>query len=656
MSLFGRSSVLQDWFSEYCSPVVITVATAEVENTCLKNGLLLHELLGAFGHLDSLNTSIRISSGQSISISDARIRFERSTEARLKPSNVVEEVLKNSFEECNLSRLPNSLSELKVSMPTSWNKKIEQTILMKSLSFSEYEMISHPVVVLSVVSSSDVDPLLCMQELLSIHHLPVSLSTGQFDSEIYRVYVVLHDINDAKHVDPNAVYRRLQSKFPASQTRLLSINSLSIDAQNLQQPDMWSKYKIPICFPQNVPCIDSNAVRPLNPINGNIVIGSRLSLEDQMNIRDFCVALYQQDVIPSLERRISTLTRTVSDTRKGMRNVLKSFWRKPRDEPSSPNTRNNPNYSTNSVKYKFDRSETQILLLADTSFIVGDYENAISMYKLVRDDYKSDRSNLHLAHTYLMIAISYMIYEPQRLREIQSQLEALTQLFVTPVEPPHAITYFALLTTEIYNNKDFRLYIESAQFLLQAAGVVSRFPVLCALLTERAAGQYLLAGYSRRFVLHEILAGHKFRSVGGLPGRHAIMNFASAMIVIDTSRWGDMKAKLARAIAQELKTRSYSLIRGESISIDDDETSKLNQKAIISLLQSLSMILSNDSNIGSIENITDASNILDELMNISTNPTLNTSASLSTNNLALREPIVIGEGWSKKLQIYQYQT
>jgi hypothetical protein len=38
-------SLLSKWFVEYTSPVVVTIATAEVESICLKNGLLLHELL-----------------------------------------------------------------------------------------------------------------------------------------------------------------------------------------------------------------------------------------------------------------------------------------------------------------------------------------------------------------------------------------------------------------------------------------------------------------------------------------------------------------------------------------------------------------------------------------------------------------------------------
>ena len=70
--------LLTKWIGEFCAPVVVTVATAEVENICLKNGLLLHELLSAFGKLDSANATIRSSNSQ-VEINDAHIRFERVT-------------------------------------------------------------------------------------------------------------------------------------------------------------------------------------------------------------------------------------------------------------------------------------------------------------------------------------------------------------------------------------------------------------------------------------------------------------------------------------------------------------------------------------------------------------------------------------------------
>ena len=58
----------------------------------------------------------------------------------------------------------------------------------------------------------------------------------------------------------------------------------------------------------------------------------------------------------------------MTDARKGVRNVLKSFWRKPREELPVPSV-------AGGLRYKIDRIEAQILLLADTCFIakVGVY-------------------------------------------------------------------------------------------------------------------------------------------------------------------------------------------------------------------------------------------------------------------------------------------
>lgn len=40
---------------------------------------------------------------------------------------------------------------------------------------------------------------------------------------------------------------------------------------------------------------------------------------------------------------------------------------------------------------RYDRIESQIRLLADSAFLMRDYETAVSMYRMVRDDFKSDR-------------------------------------------------------------------------------------------------------------------------------------------------------------------------------------------------------------------------------------------------------------------------
>lgn len=73
-------------------------------------------------------------------------------------------------------------------------------------------------------------------------------------------------------------------------------------------------------------------------------------------------------------------------------------------------------------------------LFVDLSFIVRDYETAISMYKLVRDDFKADRSNCHLIHTYLMTALSYVLGEQGRNRDVIAHLDAVKEMLQVPTE------------------------------------------------------------------------------------------------------------------------------------------------------------------------------------------------------------------------------
>lgn len=73
--------------------MVVTATTAEAEKICLKNGLLFHELLCSFGHLDGVNATVR-SGNQAFNLPDAHIRFERATELRAKSGENIEEVRK----------------------------------------------------------------------------------------------------------------------------------------------------------------------------------------------------------------------------------------------------------------------------------------------------------------------------------------------------------------------------------------------------------------------------------------------------------------------------------------------------------------------------------------------------------------------------------
>lgn len=451
-------------------------------------------------------------------------------------------------------------------------------------------MLSHPILILTVVSTTDFDVIASMQELASNHHTPACLQSGQYDPGLPRVYLLLHDASDNKDIDPFAALKRLQTRFPVGITRLMVINSLSKDAPNVHQPDMWSRFLIPRYFPESGPSPDLSSTLPRNPLSGAAVLGARLSMEDFMTMREFCISLFNQDIVPWLERKIAFLNKQVSDSRKGVKNVLKSFWRKPKDESE---------VTKGSVRYKFDKIESQTLFLADLSFMIRDYETALSMYKLVRDDFKADKSFLHLAHTSLMICLCQMLLEPAKHRDLYAAVEALNQALTAIPDLPHMNAFYSHMMAEMYVwNQGSRSPQEAAKVLLQAASTMSRYPLMCGISTERAAIYMLLSGQVKKFIFHEVFAGNKFHRCGPKPAAHGALCFACSMLVLDQSNWGDLKAKLSRALAQDFKKSG-----GEGA-----------RRSLLLMLKLLSSLLNDENDVGDTAASVDLVNIYNEVV------------------------------------------
>jgi len=409
------------------------------------------------------------------------------------------------------------------------------------LSFSEYEMASHPHLILTVVATSDIDHAATMQELVSATHTPSNLiSTGQYDpSIVQRVYILLHDHNDTVN-NPHSILQQLQLKFNSAYTRLLTINSFPAEYPNISQPDVWSQFVVPLYYPEQLPPTAIKADLPA-------IIGCRLSAEDFISMRNFIVDIYTQWIVPSMERRILIMNKVVNDARKGMRNVLKSFWRKPREESEQVK---------GGIKYRFDKIESQILFLADTSFSVRDYETAMSMYKLVRDDFKADKSTLHVAYTSLMIAMCKLMVDPKNLKEVYTELELLAQILLNNQEEPYLNACFAILSSELYMINHNRAPLDAAKILLQVTETMGGgvgYSVLSAILIERAAGYLMLAQQYRKYIFYSILASNLFLKCGNRPAKHAATCFACIMLIIDRTRWGDLKGKLYCMLAEDAR-------------------------------------------------------------------------------------------------------
>lgn len=498
--------------------------------------------------------------------------------------------MRDSFEEFELARVPQSVGELKQTPPSSWTSKME-AIAMRLTAFHEWEMTSHPFLILTVVATSDVDHVLCMQELASMHHTPACLANGQYDpASVQRLFILLHDAQDTSR-NPYSILQALQGRFGAANTKLLTINSFPEDTPNLQQPDMWSRFLAPRFYPQAIPDHPNATAAnlPVNPLNGQPVLGHRLSMEDFMTLRNFCVDLFNQFIVPNIERRLIFLNKQVNDNKKGMKNVLKSFWRKSREETDG---------GKGQVKYRFDKIESQIVLLADTSFMIKDFETAHTMYKLVKDDFRADKSLLHLAHTHLMMAACQLITEPNRAKDLHAELETLGQLLAANAELPHVNAHYALLAAEMYvTSNSARAPLEAAGILLLSVKNMQQSPLLSAMLIEKAAAYYQQAGQSRKYVFYTTITANKMLRCGPRPSQHAAVCFAAALLMVDPTHWGDLKGKLCKALSDNLRFQGTDGAR----------------RSLLLMLRLLSATMEGHEDVGQSESVNEALSVFREI-------------------------------------------
>ncbi len=291
--------------------------------------------------------------------------------------------------------------------------------------FTTHEMFHCPLVILFVATTQEENtnnPTQTFQELLyNASHLPKAFLNGQFDPSDYtvghggakRYMLLLHETNDhttTTTFDEISIQKQLQSTFPS-----VDCTVLSMDTNNSNR-----NYK---------------------------------------QLSSFILRMTRDGCIPALERRIVYLNAVVSNAKKGVKNVFKQFWRKPKTANTNPSSDTstmgsspfptsfssllgtstasfntaasdyyNPTGSTHgggttttlghaasttnpmsspygAVPYRCDTVESQARLLADSLFLIKDYETALSFYRLVRDDFKMDKAMVYYASIQEMIAL-----------------------------------------------------------------------------------------------------------------------------------------------------------------------------------------------------------------------------------------------------------
>ena len=436
-----------------------------------------------------------------------------------------------------------------------------------------HDLINCPPLILTVCTTDEIEsPIEVLQELnQSPHVLPGPFKNGLYDPNTIRHEVlVLHDsVAGPQDLDEYSLRQALQQRFGPN-SALLRVNSVlpgtAAALSEQEDTDLWG---------------------------GHGKKGNYLSVNDRVLLRRYFQTLLTSSLLPALERRIADLNAIVSERKKGVRNLVKSFWRKPKESSSSNNhdstmmsggstmmnsslggsSMNDTSTSSSSdrVKYRYDTIESQTRLLADTLFLIHDYEAAVSIYRLIRDDYKSDKAMTHYANVHEMMALCYYHMDPYlRAKDIFTHLETALLAYTRaaeeeraswidkdpsarPTAAPHSTrlaTRLCLLLAASSETLTQGRELEVADLLASASSHESSLGA--AVLLEQSSAFYYHAGMYRKYAFHMLMSGHMFRSAG--QDDHAFRCFTSALYVYRHGEWDELHNHLRSALAAQLYT------------------------------------------------------------------------------------------------------
>jgi hypothetical protein len=446
-------------------------------------------------------------------------------------------------------------------------------------------MLHCPPLILFVASTGDISDnnsnnyISALSELsTNIHHYPTVYQNGLLDPTdegFRREYILLHDeVDGPKDFREHTAMQLMQNKFGPGCCSVIRLNSIAPATMDTNDEEdlLWDGFLPSMSIPSSKIVLDEYRQK---------LRGKCLSAEDLLSIRQVMARIITLGLIPAVERRIYTLNVAVTNAKKGVKNVLKSFWRKPSGVSNILSNSSHGGHSgrddkggasaSTDVVYRYDSIESQTRLLADTLFLIRDYDAALSMYRLVKDDYKQDQSHSHYASVHEMIAMCLHFIDPYGNRnmskEIFQVIETALFLYSQIADEENAlvkdrgsrpsrvsvasrcVTRLSLLVSSIRsvcNGRD----LEIADLLASASS--NETPLGAAVLLEQSAAHYYKAGMYRKFAFHMLMAGHMFRSAG--KEHHTIRCFTSAMYVYNDrpKKWNSLSNHLISALAGQL--------------------------------------------------------------------------------------------------------
>ncbi|TYI03937.1 hypothetical protein ES332_A11G378000v1 [Gossypium tomentosum] len=509
------STPLGKMLLEEITPVVMVLCTPYVEESCLKNGLSLIQLLSPFCDFTNIDVPVRTASDQPYRLRKFKLRLFYSSDIRQPNLEVAKERLKkvithvgekNFLESSDPSQVNNLLSRPESEMLPSWFQFFNKE-LVRTLSFSDHEAFDHPVACLLVVSSKDDEPVNRFVDLFNTNKLPSLLNDGAMDPKIMKHYLLLHDNQDGPFNKATKLLADMRNAFGQNDCQIICINS-SQDGKIHHQDNPWAPFKSDALPTENLGCF--------------------LNLDDLNEIKDFMQELSSKHIIPYMEQKIRVLNQQVSATRKGFRNQIKNlWWRKGKED--TIDTPNGPVYTFNSI-------ESQIRILGDYAFMLGDYELALSNYRLISTDYKLDKAWKRYAGVQEMMGLTYFLLDQSRKDAEYCMENAFNTYLKLGSAGRRNATRCGLWWAEMLKTRDQ---------LKEAATVYFRIcgedTLHSAVMLEQASFCYLLSKppMLHKYGFHLVLSGDHYKKCDQI--KHAIRTYRSAIPVYKGTTWSLIK-------------------------------------------------------------------------------------------------------------------
>ena len=291
-----------------------------------------------------------------------------------------------------------------------------------------------------------------------------------------------------------------------------------------------------------------------------------------MGLQSFMTGVVTKGVSPEIERRMFSLNQEISASRKGFSNKLKSWWgRKPKEANPRKTQSGGPLYDIHSI-------ECQIRLLGDLAFMIRDYDLAMSMYRMARDDYKSDRAWHHCASASGMLALAHHLSENGSRRDMVQAFEASIAYHTqsggvdelrNPWERTRLSSRNAMFASEVVRAEgDTQL---AARWLERAAALENKsgngqFHMIVALLYEQSAMCTLVGPNPklRRAARKFLLAGYHYAYCGSMP--HSFHAYAGvALLYKETPRWNRVASHMSHTLGRQLSVLGEVALAGDSL-------------------------------------------------------------------------------------------